>query len=84
MYLMTAETFREILHRAPFEPFRVVMSSGESYNVVHPEMALVTTRSLILAIPDPTHAEGERLAFCSYLHIAHLEILRPQIERQAS
>jgi hypothetical protein len=37
---MTAETFREILHRRPFEPFRAVMSSGESYNVMHPEMAL--------------------------------------------
>ena len=81
---MTADTFREILHRAPFEPFRVVMSSGESYTVLHPEMALVTARSLILAIPDTTHPEGERLAFCSYLHIAHNEILRPQAERRAS
>ena len=81
---MTAETFREILHHAPFEPFRVVMSSGESYNIMHPEMVFVTARSLVLAIPDPTHPEGERLAWCSYLHIAHMEILRPQVERRAS
>jgi len=74
---MTSETFREILKRAPFEPFRVVMSSGESYNVMHPEHVLVTARSLVLALPDATHPEGERLAFYSYLHIAHLEILKP-------
>lgn len=74
---MTADTFREILRREPFEPFRVVMSSGESYNVLHPEMALVSQRSLILALPDPSHPEGERLAFCSYLHIAHVEVLKP-------
>lgn len=74
---MTADTFREILRRKPFEPFRVVMSSGESYNVTHPETALATARSLILALPDPTQPEGERLAFCSYLHLAHVEILRP-------
>ncbi len=74
---MTADTFREILRRAPFEPIRVVMSSGESYDVLHPEMVFVTARSLILAIPDPSHPEGERLAFCSYLHIAHVEILKP-------
>ena len=74
---MTAETFREILHRRPFEPFRVVMSSGESYNVMHPEMALVSSRALVLAIPDPTHADGERIAFCSYLHIAHVETFTP-------
>ena len=74
---MTAETFREILKRQPFDPFRVVMSSGESYNVMHPEMAFVTAKSLILAIPDPAHPEGERLAFCSYLHVAHVELLKP-------
>jgi hypothetical protein len=80
---MTADTFREILRRAPFEPFRVVMSSGESYNVMHPEMALVSARALVLAVPDNTHAEGEHLVFCSYLHIAHIETLRPS-ERRAS
>ncbi len=74
---MAADTFREILRRAPFEPFRVVMSSGESYNVMHPGVALATARTLILALPEPTHPEGERLVFCSYLHIAHLEILKP-------
>jgi hypothetical protein len=74
---MTAETFREILKRTPFEPFRVVMSSGESYDIMHPEMVLVAARSLVLAIPDSSHPEGERLAFCSYLHIAHVEMLKP-------
>ena len=74
---MTADTSREILRRAPFEPFRVVMSSGESYNVLHPEMVFVTAKALILAIPDSTNADGERLAFCSYLHLAHVETLKP-------
>lgn len=81
---MTAETFREILKRTPFEPFRVVMSSGESYNIMHPEMAFVTARALILALPDSSAPEGERIAFCSYLHIAHVETLRSQAERRAS
>jgi hypothetical protein len=81
---MSGDTFRDILKRTPFEPFRVVMSSGESYNVVHPEMAFVTTKALILALPDSSSADGERLAFCSYLHIAHIETLRPQAERRAS
>ncbi len=82
---MTADTFREILHRTPFEPFRVVMSSGESYIVLHRETALITVRALILALPDPTQPEGERLAFCSYLHLAHVEVLRPSdiAERRA-
>ncbi|HYO10426.1 MAG TPA: hypothetical protein VER17_15765 [Tepidisphaeraceae bacterium] len=78
---MTADTCREILKRAPFQPFRVVMSSGESYNVMHPETALVSAQALILALPDPTQREGERLAFCSYLQIAHVETLKPSRAR---
>jgi hypothetical protein len=74
---MKADTFREIMRRAPFEPFRVVMSSGESYNVMHPKMALVSARAIVLAISEPAYAEGERLVFCSYLHIAHVETLKP-------
>lgn len=81
---MTADTFREILRLSAFEPFRVVMSSGESYNVTHPEMALVSARALVLAVPEPTHPEGERLVFCPYPHFAHIETLRPQAERRAS
>jgi len=72
---MTADTFREILKRKPFEPISIVMSSGESYDVLHPEWIFVTPRSLVLSIPDETHPEGSRLAFCSYLHLAHVEVL---------
>jgi hypothetical protein len=74
---MTADTVREILSRRPFEQFRVIMSIGESYIITHPEMALVTARSLILAIPDPGRPDGERIAFCSYLPIAHVETFHP-------
>lgn len=74
---MTADAVREITKARPSEPFRVVMSSGESHAVLHPEMMLIATKSLVLAIPDPTASGGERIAFCSYLHIAHDETLRP-------
>ena len=53
------------------------MSSGENYSVMHPEMAFITAKALLLAFPDPSHPDGERLAFCSYLPIAHVETLKP-------
>jgi hypothetical protein len=34
---MTVQTFRELLTTRPFKPFRLVMSSGETYEVRHPE-----------------------------------------------
>lgn len=51
---------------------------------MHPEMALVSGRALVLALPEPASPEGDRLVFCSYLHIAQVEELRPQAERRAS
>jgi hypothetical protein len=53
------------------------MSSGESCTVVPPEMVLVTSKALVLAIPDSSHPERERLAFCSYLHVTHVETWKP-------
>ena len=38
---MTADILRKILCCARCTPVRVLMSSGESHNVMHPEMAVV-------------------------------------------
>jgi hypothetical protein len=74
----TAGTFHEILKPGAIEPFRVVMSSGEGYNnVMHPAMAFVTAKALVPGTPEPSHPDGERLAFCSYLHVAHAAVPCP-------
>ncbi|MEM7808786.1 MAG: hypothetical protein AAF561_11815 [Planctomycetota bacterium] len=74
---MTSITFKEVLKQAPFQPVRVVMSSGESYIVTHPEMALASPACLVLSLPDPSREEGVRLTFCSWPSIAHVEQLAP-------
>ena len=70
---MTADTIRSFLHRHPFEPLRVKMSSGESFEVPHPEMALLTRCGLIICLPDENGQPSERIEFCSFLHIASVE-----------
>ena len=42
---MTVQDFRDLLKAQPFQPFRIVMSSGESYEVRHPEMAFLSRTS---------------------------------------
>lgn len=39
---MTLDTFKKLLSKRPFEPFRVVMSSGEKYDIKHPKAAWLT------------------------------------------
>ena len=39
---MSVQAFRNLLKERPFKPFRLVMSSGQTYEVRHPAMALLT------------------------------------------
>jgi hypothetical protein len=70
---MIAETLKNFLLRKPFEPLRVKMSSGESYEIPHPEMAMLTKSGLIVCLPDAHGGPSERIEFCSFLHIASVE-----------
>ncbi len=45
---MTVQTFRDLLKKQPFQPFRVVMSSGQTYEVRHPEMVALTRTDLLV------------------------------------
>jgi len=70
---MVVQDFRDLLAARPFEPFRIVMSSGESYEVRHPEMALLTRTKLIVGLdPDENGVPGET-RMCSLLHITAVE-----------
>lgn len=49
---MTREDLYEASRRAPFEPFRVIISTGMIYAVNHPNLIMVGARSVIIGIPD--------------------------------
>ena len=41
----------QALRKRPFEPFRLMISDGTSYDVRHPEVVLVGLGSLVIGIP---------------------------------
>jgi len=49
---MSPETLRNLLSKQPFDPFRVTTSSGETYDVRHPEMVMLTMRELLVGIGE--------------------------------
>jgi hypothetical protein len=71
---MTVQVFRELLTRRPFQPFRLVMSSGQSYEVRHPEMAFLTRTDLLVGI-DADDGVPAAFKICSLLHVATIEPL---------
>jgi hypothetical protein len=69
---MTVQTFRELVARRPFKPFRLVMSSGQTYEVRHPEVAMLT-RSDMLVGTDLEDGVPAEFKICSLLHVATVE-----------
>ena len=65
---MNEANMRQFLNVRPFEPFVVVMSSGDRHVVKHPENALLTKTKIVIANP-----ENDTLAICALLHVATVE-----------
>lgn len=72
---MSLQTFRDLLSQRPFGPFRLVMSSGQAYEVRHPEMALLTRTSILVGIDDSPDGVPAEFKICSLLHVTAVEPL---------
>jgi hypothetical protein len=72
---MTVQTFRELLTKRPFQPFRLVMSSGQTYDVGHPEMTMLTKSDILVGIGDSDEGVPAEFKICSLLHVSSIEPL---------
>lgn len=70
---MTVQNFREALHAQPFQPFRLVMSSGQTYDVRHPEMALVTRTNILVGTEVADDGVPTQFKILSLLHVTAIE-----------
>jgi hypothetical protein len=77
---MTADAVFARLRRRPFVPFRIILTSGTTYDILHPEMLFVSKSGLTVAIYDRNQQPSPeeipmREALISFLHIAATEDL---------
>jgi hypothetical protein len=70
---MTTESFRTLLKQQPFRPFRLVMSSGESYEVRHPEMALLLKNDILVGTDVADDGMPAEFRICPLFHVATVE-----------
>jgi hypothetical protein len=70
---MTLEAIKRMPMRHPFEPMRVKTSSGDVFEVRHPEMASFTKSALVIVHPGPDGSPSDRVEYVSYLHVASVE-----------
>ena len=74
---MTVQTFRELLSQRPFRPFRLVMSSGQTYEVRHPEMAMLTRTDILVGVDETEEGVPAEFRICSLLHVTSIEPVSP-------
>lgn len=72
---MTVQTFQKLLSKRPFQPFRLAMSSGRTYEVRHPEMTFLTRSDILVGIDATDDGVPADFRICSLLHVSAIEPL---------
>jgi len=70
---MTLQTFKEMLTKRPFQPVRLVMSSGHRFEIRHPEMALLTRTDILVGTGAAEEGVPAEFKICSLLHVTAIE-----------
>jgi len=73
---MRADEFKALLDEHPFRPFRVLISSGQHVNRVHPEAALVGRSCFAAARRPNKQGIGRCLVVYSPIHAVKITYLK--------
>ena len=76
--MFTAENVQSRLKDRPFVPLRIVLSTGQTYDIFHPDLVFVGARFLIIGLPGPhSPALAEQVTRVPLLHVTQLRDLAP-------
>jgi hypothetical protein len=64
------EQLRELLHRDPFVPFRIVMTSGHEHDVTNPDLVAVGESQINVYTPKSDRYVILRLNQIASIHVA--------------
>lgn len=74
---MRPDDFRDFLKAEPFRPFRVTLTDGRTYEVFHPELAMVGRSTVTIGLVPPGVSEPiyDRLVTIALVHVMQLDHL---------
>ncbi len=71
---MTSEELQTIARRQPFEPFRVILTTGATYDIHHPDLIMVGRRSAIIGVTKrPERTVYDVTVQVDLLHVVGVE-----------
>ena len=82
--ITTVQTFQDLLSERPFRPFRLVMSSGQTYEVRHPEMAMLTRTDILVGTDVADDGVPAEFKICSLLRVTAIEPLDGATAQESS
>ena len=76
---MRAQDVSEFVRKRPFEPFRIMLTNGITYDVVHPDLVMVGHWAITIGLPRPNGPQTiyDRVVTVSLLHVMQIEPLPP-------
>lgn len=73
--MLRPESLRDELHRQPFVPLRIYLTDGKTYDIRHPEMAMITSREVYIGREETAPGSGiaRECDLVSLLHVVRVE-----------
>jgi hypothetical protein len=77
---MRAEELAQLIRRKPFQALRLHLTTGQTYDIRHPEFIIVQRQSAEVGLdPDPKTGVVDRVEYLSLLHIVRIENIESPI-----
>ncbi len=74
--MIRLDDIRERLDKRPFEPFRICMTDGRSYDIRHPDLCMLGRTTVYVGVPDTKVKRiVMRVDQCALVHIVCFEQL---------
>lgn len=72
---MRMQTIRDLLKAQPFRPLRLVMSSGQTYEIRHPEMAWLTGYDIHIGVGETPEGIPLEYRILPLLHVTTVDVI---------
>ncbi len=79
---MPPQDLQKKLQSRPFRPFRIYLSDGAAYDVMHPELLMLGRRSMVLGVASrPEATLYERTIDIDLIHVVRMEQIEATTQR---
>jgi hypothetical protein len=81
-HMIKSQDLLDKVRATPFAPFRVTMTNGDAFNVMHPDQVLVLRHKFVVGVGGRGGGAYERDVDCSLLHVVSIEDLPAKSARK--